>query len=151
MASVCMICMEVQDNTSHLFLQRKLVVDVWNWNGDLFDIFFIVHLFFPYFHSCRDSWSLQIWNIVTSTIMNSFHSIWMTCNINRYNKVQELLHTTKMQIHTSIVTSAKISKDQSVGAYEDLLILQKYEADTILFVFYEDINGSLDVLCYFLG
>lgn len=56
--------------------------------------------------------------------MHSFYSIWMTHNINRYNKVHEILHAAKMKIHTSIATSANISKGKIADAQKDISILQ---------------------------
>lgn len=99
-------------------------MDKRNWLGNLFDIVFDLSYIISIFLSCKDYWSSQIRDIVIASIVHIFHSIWMTRNINLYNKVVAMLHALKMKILTSIATSANILKGQTVGAQKDILILQ---------------------------
>jgi hypothetical protein len=95
--SVCVLCMRSDETTRHLFITCPFTCALWNWLETLLNVEFDRSNFISLFDSFL---LLGVLNFEVSRWRQSYtlHTIWMACNVIRFNNASINLHAAKMKI-----------------------------------------------------
>ena len=109
MVSVCVLCFDSEESSSHLFLTCPYARHIWQWlaiqlHCSLDTSYVVV------FNCVPANCSSQVRDVFLAALVHTFHTIWLAQNMIRFGRGFPHLYAAKSKIASSIALSGNISK-----------------------------------------
>lgn len=105
--SMCSLCCDNIETTSHIFFQCKYVTNIWNWLLQKMNFTGSITCLQGCLKMIKSFWSPQVKDVALSCICSVYHQVWRARNLNRFN--DKTLHW-KSSI-SNIISRAKLVKN----------------------------------------
>jgi len=129
--SVCVLCYQHAETSSHLFLERTFATSVWRWLGVKLNCSISMLSYSSLLECILHSGNSQVSDVFAAAIIHTVHTIWLARNAIRFSSSRINFHNTLEKISTLVTMSGVHSTGNcvvgDVALLNSLLIPPSYQ------------------------
>ena len=124
LVSICVLCFQKAESSTHLFLSCEFAVALWRWLGAQLNCSFSLSSVASLLHCIPRQCSSQLRDVYVAVIIHTVHSIWLARNSIRFNSAKVSIHNTMIKISSLITLSGINSNGNCLSS--DAKILENF-------------------------